>query len=79
MNAHTITAGTHPVLHALIDAVDLMTSPQRWSRGCRDYADVAHLDDHLLTDIGLASEDIIDIRARRPLGVSLASTSGELR
>jgi hypothetical protein len=33
----------------------------------------------LLADIGLASEEIIDIRTRRPIGASLASTSGELR
>ncbi|WP_162457867.1 hypothetical protein [Mesorhizobium tianshanense] len=38
-----------------------------------------HLDDRLLADIGLASEETIDIGARRPIGASIASTSGELR
>lgn len=77
MNTHVITESLDLVLHALARTLDLLTAPEHWHRRKR-FASVAHLDDRLLADIGLASE-IIDIRARRPIGASLASTSGELR
>jgi uncharacterized protein YjiS (DUF1127 family) len=78
MNTHMITESLHPVLHAIASTLDLLTAPEHWHRRKR-FASVAHLDDRLLADIGLASEEIIDIRARRPIGASLASTSSELR
>ena len=78
MNTHVITESLHPVLHALASTLDLLTAPEHWHRRKR-FASVAHLDDRLLADIGLASEEIIDIRARRPIDSSLAPTSGELR
>lgn len=77
MNTQLINESLHPVLHPLASTY-LLTAPEHWHRRKR-FASVAHLDDRLLANIGKASEEIIGIRARRPIGASLASTSGELR